>query len=316
MDRLPWAKWHWLVLLGLGTVWILDGLEVTIVGAIGSRLQEPGALGLSASNIGQAGTAYVLGACTGALFFGYLTDRLGRRRLFMVTLLIYLLATVGTAFAGSFAWFALFRFLTGLGIGGEYAAINSAIDELIPARVRGRVDLMINGSYWAGAAAGGVAALFFLNESIFAGNVGWRLAFGTGALLFALITGPEASYATDFLPANLLTGIGVGLTFSAFGSAAVAELPRNRYATGGAINNCIRQIGAVLGISTLIVLLGTPTAANALHLFHRAWALIALTGAIAAVTGLALGRVRARYVAEEPMASAAVVVPARSWTAY
>ena len=103
LDRLPWSRWHWLVLLGLGTVWILDGLEVTIVGAIGARLQEPGALGISASQLGQAGTAYVLGACCGAIFFGYLTDRLGRRRLFVVTLLLYLLATVGTAFAGSFA---------------------------------------------------------------------------------------------------------------------------------------------------------------------------------------------------------------------
>jgi len=137
------------------------------------------------------------------------------------------------------------------------------------------------------------------------------LLFGSGALLFALITGPEASYARDFLAANLLTGVGVGLTFAAFGSAAVAELPRSRYATGGAINNCIRQIGAVLGISTLIVLLGTPTAGNALHLFHRAWALIALTGCLAAVTGVALGRVRARHAGEEPMPSAAVVVPAR-----
>src|SRR4051812_46157087 len=137
------------------------------------------------------------------------------------------------------------------------------------------------------------------------------LLFGTGALLFALITGPDASYASEFLPANLLTGVGVGLTFAAFGSAAVAELPRNRYATGGAINNCIRQIGAVLGISTLIVLLGSPTAANAMHLFHRAWGLIALSGAIAGVTGVALGRVRARYAAEEPLPSAAVVVPAR-----
>jgi MFS family permease len=154
MDRLPWAKWHWLVLLGLGTVWILDGLEVTIVGAIGARLQESDALGLSASQIGQAGTAYVLGACGGALFFGYLTDRLGRKKLFIVTLLLYLLATVGTAFSQSFAMFAAFRFLTGMGIGGEYAAINSAIDELIPARVRGWVDLAINGSFWAGAAVG------------------------------------------------------------------------------------------------------------------------------------------------------------------
>jgi EmrB/QacA subfamily drug resistance transporter len=127
------------------------------------------------------------------------------------------------------------------------------------------------------------------------------LLFAAGALLFALETRADASYATDFLPANVLGGAGVGLTFAAFGSAAVAELPRNRYATGGAINNCIRQIGAVLGISTLIVLLGTPTPANALHLFHRAWALIALTGAIAAIAALALGRVRARYAGEEPL---------------
>jgi EmrB/QacA subfamily drug resistance transporter len=124
--------------------------------------------------------------------------------------------------------------------------------------------------------------------------------FGTGALLFALQTGLHRSYATDFLPANLLGGAGIGLTFAAFGSAAVAELPRNRYATGGAINNCIRQIGGVLGISILIVLLGTPTPATALHLFHRAWALMALTGAVAALTGLALGRVRARHADEVP----------------
>jgi MFS family permease len=183
LDRLPWAKWHWLVLLGLGTVWILDGLEVTIVGAIGARLQEGGALGLSASQLGQAGTAYVLGACAGALFFGYLTDRLGRRRLFVVTLAIYMAATVGTAFAGSFAWFAAFRFLTGLGIGGEYAAINSAIDELIPARVRGWVDLAVNGSFWMGAAFGAALTGVLLDTSIFGTNVGWRLGFGLGALL-------------------------------------------------------------------------------------------------------------------------------------
>jgi EmrB/QacA subfamily drug resistance transporter len=135
------------------------------------------------------------------------------------------------------------------------------------------------------------------------------LLFGLGALLFALETSADASYATDFLPANMLGGAGIGLTFAAFGSAAVAELPRNRYATGGAINNCIRQIGAVLGISTLIVLLGTPTAGNALHLFHRAWAFMALTGAIAALAGLALGRVRARH-GEEPTPSAVVPLPA------
>jgi EmrB/QacA subfamily drug resistance transporter len=135
------------------------------------------------------------------------------------------------------------------------------------------------------------------------------LLFGLGALLFALETSADASYVTDFLPANMLGGAGIGLTFAAFGSAAVAELPRNRYATGGAINNCIRQIGAVLGISTLIVLLGTPTAGNALHLFHRAWAFMALTGAIAALAGLALGRVRARH-GEEPVPSAVVPLTA------
>ncbi|HSD25113.1 MAG TPA: MFS transporter [Solirubrobacterales bacterium] len=183
IDRLPWSRWHWLVLIGLGTVWVLDGLEVTIVGAIGARLQEPGALGLSASQLGEAGTAYVLGACCGAIFFGYLTDRLGRKRLFLVTLLVYLLATVGTAFAGSFAWFAIFRFLTGFGIGGEYAAINSAIDELIPARVRGWVDLAVNGSFWLGAAFGAALTGVLLDTSIFSTDLGWRLGFALGALL-------------------------------------------------------------------------------------------------------------------------------------
>ncbi|HEV8238662.1 MAG TPA: DHA2 family efflux MFS transporter permease subunit [Thermoanaerobaculia bacterium] len=135
------------------------------------------------------------------------------------------------------------------------------------------------------------------------------LLFAAGCLLFALRTGAHSSYAADFLPANMLGGTGIGLTFAAFGSAAVAELPRSRYATGGAINNCIRQIGAVLGISTLIVLLGTPTPANALPLFHRAWALMALTGAIAAVTALALGRVRASHPGEETFASTSTITP-------
>jgi EmrB/QacA subfamily drug resistance transporter len=138
------------------------------------------------------------------------------------------------------------------------------------------------------------------------------LLFAAGALLFALLTGGEPSYAVDFLPANMIGGAGIGLTFAAFGSAAVAELPRNRYATGGAINNCIRQIGAVLGISILIVLLGTPTTANALHVFHRSWALIAVTGAAAAIAGLALGRVRARHAGEEAVAVAAVAAGAET----
>jgi MFS family permease len=184
IDRLPWARWHWLIVVGLGAVWILDGLEVTIVGAIGSRLTEKGSgLTLTSGQLGLAGTIYVIGACVGALFFGYLTDRLGRKRLFLVTLALYLTATVLTAFSFSPLWFFVFRFFTGAGIGGEYAAINSAIDELIPARVRGTVDLVINGSYWLGTAVGAALTLVLLDKSLFAANVGWRIAFGIGAVL-------------------------------------------------------------------------------------------------------------------------------------
>src|SRR3954463_9277137 len=183
LDRLPWSRWHWLIVIGLGTVWILDGLEVTIVGAIASRLQEKGALGLSPSQIGLAATLYVVGACCGALFFGRLTDKFGRKLLFMITLGVYLIATVATAFAPSFLWFGICRFFTGAGIGGEYAAINSAIDELIPARVRGATDLMINGSYWIGTAVGAALSVVLLDTSIFSTDLGWRLAFGLGAIL-------------------------------------------------------------------------------------------------------------------------------------
>jgi MFS family permease len=184
LDRLPWGRFHWMVIIGLGTVWILDGLEVTMVGNVGSRLTEKGAgLHLTPSLLGSAAACYVAGACVGALFFGQLTDRFGRKKLFLITLLVYIVATVVGAFSWTPWFFFVTRFFTGAGIGGEYAAINSAIDELIPARVRGRVDLIINGSYWAGAAIGSLAALFFLNESIFAANLGWRLAFGVGAVL-------------------------------------------------------------------------------------------------------------------------------------
>jgi MFS family permease len=183
LDRLPWSRWHWLIVLGLGTVWVLDGLEVTIVGAIASRLQEKTALGLSTSQIGLAATMYVVGACCGALFFGYLTDRFGRKLLFMVTLGLYLTATVATAFAPSFLWFGVCRFFTGAGIGGEYSAINSAIDELIPARVRGTVDLTINGSYWIGTMIGAALSLPLLDTHLFSADLGWRLAFGLGAVL-------------------------------------------------------------------------------------------------------------------------------------
>jgi MFS family permease len=188
MDRLPWARWHWMIVIGLGTVWILDGLEVTIIGAIGSRLTDPEAgLGLSASDIGLAAAIYVAGACIGSLFFGYLTDRFGRKKLFLITLGVYLLATVATAFSFNPIFFFICRFFTGAGIGGEYAAINSAIDELIPARRRGLVDLAINGSYWLGAAFGAVVSVLLLNENFFAADIGWRLAFGLGAVLGVVI---------------------------------------------------------------------------------------------------------------------------------
>src|SRR3954469_14315224 len=183
MDRLPWSSWHWLVVVGLGTVWILDGLEVTIVGAIASRLSEPDALGISEYEVAVGGTFYIAGAAVGALVFGYLTDRLGRKKLFLVSLGVYLAATVLTGLTWSAASFWAFRFLTGLGIGGEYAAINSAIDELIPARARGWVDLAINGSYWLGAACGAALSGLLLNESLFPSDVGWRLAFFLGAVL-------------------------------------------------------------------------------------------------------------------------------------
>src|SRR5829696_6222956 len=183
LDRLPWSKWHWRIIIGLGTVWILDGIEVTIVGSIGARLTDPkSGLGLSDAQVLYAGSIYVLGACIGALVFGQLTDRFGRKKLFMVTLLVYLVATVATAFSSSVLFFYACRFVTGAGIGGEYAAINSAIDELIPARVRGRVDLIINGSYWLGAAFGALGAYVLLMD-IFPIDVGWRLAFGLGAIL-------------------------------------------------------------------------------------------------------------------------------------
>jgi MFS family permease len=183
MDRLPWSGWHWYVVLALGTVWILDGLEVTIVGAIGGVLEQKETLGLSAAQIGLAGSVYVAGAVAGALFFGYLTDRLGRKRLFMVTLLVYLVAVVLTAFSWNFLSFAAFRFLTGFGIGGEYAAINSAIDELMPARVRGWVALAINGSFWVGAAIGAALSIVLLNPDVLPTDTGWRVAFGIGATL-------------------------------------------------------------------------------------------------------------------------------------
>ncbi|HEX7300822.1 MAG TPA: MFS transporter [Solirubrobacteraceae bacterium] len=184
LDRLPWSRFHWRIVIGLGTVWILDGLQVTVVGAIAPRMTEAGSgIDLTTADVGTGAAIYVAGACIGALVFGHLTDRYGRKKLFMITLGLYIAASVATAFAFAPWYFFVFRFLTGLGIGGEYSAINTAIDELIPARNRGQVDLAINGSFWVGAGIGAVAALLFLDESIFAADVGWRLAFGVGAIL-------------------------------------------------------------------------------------------------------------------------------------
>jgi MFS family permease len=182
LDALAWSRWHWRVVFALGIAWVLDGLEVTIVGSVGSVLERPDTLGLSAAQIGWAGSVYVAGAVGGALLFGRLADRLGRKRLFLLTLLVYMGATVATAFTQGFATFALCRFITGLGIGGEYAAINSAIDELIPPRVRGRVNLGINGSFWIGAAIGALASLVLLDARVL-GPQGWRAGFLLGAVL-------------------------------------------------------------------------------------------------------------------------------------
>ena len=187
LDRLPWSGFHWLIVAALGVTWILDGLEVTLKGAISGVLQEPGTLHLSSSDIGAIASFYLTGAVIGSLFFGWLTDRLGRRLLFFVTLGVYLIGALLTAFSWDFWSFALFRVITGAGIGGEYAAINSAIDELIPARVRGRIDIFINGSYWLGAALGSGATLVLLDTNIFAVDVGWRVGFGIGAVLGLLI---------------------------------------------------------------------------------------------------------------------------------
>lgn len=183
LDRLPWSRWHMKILIGLGTVWILDGLEVTIVGSIAGAISAKGSgINISSGDVaGLAATMYVIGACTGALLFGRLTDMFGRKKLFMITLGVYLAATIATAFAWTPLFFFACRFVTGMGIGGEYSAINSAIDELIPARHRGRIDILINGTYWAGAALGALLAVAALH--IFSPLLDWRVCFGLGFIL-------------------------------------------------------------------------------------------------------------------------------------
>ena len=187
LDALPWSSWHWLIVVSLGATWILDGLEVTLAGALGGVLTRPETLGLSDAQVGASATCYLAGAVIGALLFGYGTDRFGRKKLFFITVAVYLIGTALSGFSWNFWSYALFRAITGAGIGGEYAAINSAIDELIPARVRGRVDLIINGSYWVGAAMGAAATLVLLDPRHIPIWLGWRCAFGIGATLGLIV---------------------------------------------------------------------------------------------------------------------------------
>lgn len=183
MDRLPWSRWHLRMVTALGTSWLLDGLEVTLVGSLSGILESRNGLSLSDTQVTSAASVYLAGAVVGALLFGYLSDRLGRKKLFLVTVATYSLATLGTAFSVNFMSFALCRFCTGLGIGGEYAAINSAVDELMPRKIRGTVDLIVNGTFWVGAAGGSLAALLLLNVSPPLQHLTWRFAFGIGGAL-------------------------------------------------------------------------------------------------------------------------------------
>ena len=187
LDRLPWARFHWLVVAALGITWILDGLEVTLVGSLASAITESPHLQINSAEFGLTASAYLAGAVVGALFFGWLTDRLGRKKLFTITVLVYLVATVATGFAWDFWSFAFFRFVTGAGIGGEYAAVNATIQELIPARRRGFTDLCINGSFWFGAMLGAASALVVLDPAIIDPEWGWRVAFVVGGVIGVVV---------------------------------------------------------------------------------------------------------------------------------
>jgi MFS family permease len=187
LDALPFGRFHLLVIIALGVTWILDGLEVTLAGALSGELMQSSGLGLSNTQVGLAGSCYLAGAVLGAFFFGWLTDRLGRKKLFSITLALYLSATAATGLSWNWWTYVLFRFLTGAGIGGEYAAINSTIQELIPARLRGYTDLLINGSFWVGAAIGAGGSIVLLDPSFIRPELGWRLAFLIGATIGLVI---------------------------------------------------------------------------------------------------------------------------------
>jgi MFS family permease len=183
MDRMPWSSFHWRVILGLGAAWILDGLEIQIVNTAGTVLTDKQTLHLSTAEVGLLASVYLLGEVVGALVFSRLADVVGRKKIFLATLITYLLASGISGLAFSFWFMAIFRFIAGTGIGGEYTAINSAIDELIPSHYRGRTDIAVNGTYWAGAMIGAVASIFLLNPSIFPINLGWRIGFFLGPII-------------------------------------------------------------------------------------------------------------------------------------
>jgi len=187
MDRLPWTRFHWLIVVGLGVSWVLDGLEIQIVSSMGGPLQDIRTLHLSSSQFGATASWYLAGQVVGALVFGRITDKLGRKKLFILTLAIYL---VGSGMAG-LSWgiwsLYVFRFIAGTGIGGEYTAINSAIDEIIPSKYRGRVDIAVNGTYWAGAALGAAASLVLFNQNYVPVHWGWRIGFFIGPVLGLII---------------------------------------------------------------------------------------------------------------------------------
>ncbi len=195
LDRLPWARFHWLVIFALGITWILDGMEVTLVGSLAGAISDSPKLHLSEAEFGLTASFYLGGAAVGALFFGWLTDRLGRKKLFTITVLIYLVATVASGFSWNFWSLAMFRFVTGLGIGGEYAAVNATIQELIPARKRGFTDLCINGSYWLGAALGSLGAVVALDRDVIDPELGWRVAFVIGGVI-----GLAVLFLRQFIP--------------------------------------------------------------------------------------------------------------------
>jgi MFS family permease len=236
LDALPFGRFHLLVIMALGITWILDGLEVTLAGALAGELKQSSALGLSNAQVGLAGSGYLAGAVLGAFFFGWLTDRLGRKKLFTITLAVYLLATAATGLSWNALSFVVFRFITGAGIGGEYTAINSTIQELIPARFRGWTDLLINGSFWLGAALGAGISLVLLDPAVIDPAIGWRLAFLIGATIGLIIVvmrlwipeSPRWLVTHGFPQAALAVVRGIEAQFAHGGDAPAPELPKVR----------------------------------------------------------------------------------------